>query len=163
MKWRRSRSTRSGVGWMRMLGGTQFRDGRRSKREVVWPRGVVVGGRGAGRWGRWLMGQRRAWRARPGTQSREANAPDPNPNKIACGPPNALRISRAAGLSACALYCTRRLRQLGTKVCTNRVPHLCGNWVPPPVASHSALSSPFRTHLQGAGYGWSEQRPDGHP
>ncbi len=89
MKWRRSRSTRSGVGWMRMLGGTQFREGRRSKREVVWPRGAVVGGRGAGWWGRRFMGQRRAWGARPGTQSRQANPPDPNPNKIAYGPPNA--------------------------------------------------------------------------
>ena len=50
---------------MRVLGGTQFRDRSRSKREVVWPRGAVVGGRGAGWWGRWLMGQRRAWGARP--------------------------------------------------------------------------------------------------
>ena len=66
-------------------------------------------------------------------------------------------------VSACALYCTKRLRQLGTTVCTNRIPHLCGNGVPPPVASHYALSSPFRIHLEGAGYGWSEQRPDGHP
>jgi hypothetical protein len=31
-----------------MLGGTHSMDLRRSNWEVVWPRGVVVGGRGAG-------------------------------------------------------------------------------------------------------------------
>ena len=66
---------------------------RRSKSEVVWPRGVVVGGRGAGWWGRWLMGQRRAWGARPEKRLRQTPPQDSDPIEKTCGPPNGLAFS----------------------------------------------------------------------
>ena len=61
---------------------------------MVWPRGAVVGGRGAGWWGRWFLGAAPRVGLAAGERLRQTPPQDSDLIEKTCGPPNELRISR---------------------------------------------------------------------